>query len=145
MSFVFGLLLAPVGGLAGALMIGAIAAIAEPEALPADFLQTMTLLGVTLGALYAAPTTLVILPAARLLLARRGLSGRMTLAAAGFVSGAATMVVFVLYARKANEAMQPAGVLFLVLVGALSGGLCGALLQALMRLRAGASREPIHG
>ena len=66
MIFGVGLLLAPVGGLIGALMIAAISAVADTGPLPADFLSRIIRLGVTLGAIYAAPATAIVLPFAHL-------------------------------------------------------------------------------
>lgn len=141
MMVLAGLVLAPFGGLLGALTIAAISSIAEPDAVPADFLQTMIFLGATLGALFAAPTTALVLPLAGIVARKRHPLKSPIFAAAGCVSGGLTMLLLALSVRRTGEAVLPSAVLVLMLTGALSGGVCGFVFGAFVASRARASRE----
>lgn len=141
MMVVAGLLLAPLGGLLGALTIGAISSIAEPDAVPADFLQTMIFLGATLGALFAAPTTALVLPLVGIVARKRHALKSSTFAAAGCVSGGLTMLLLAFAVRRTGEAVLPLAVLVLMLTGALSGGACGFVFGAFVTSRTRAQRE----
>ena len=124
--FAVGLLLAPLGGLVGALLL------AVPMALTVGIglsLSSLLGYGMTFGALLAAPTTLVVLPAACLFFGRHP----PRLAAVGFASGAATMLLIVVLTRQAQEVVQWGRALGVLAVDGTAGAVCGALQAAVLR------------
>ena len=133
MAFAIGLLLAPLGGLLGALMIAALVAIVDAGAFPRDFLLMLPWFGATLGALFAAPTTLVTLPLAHHCLRRKPGGHTVALAAAGAASGALTMCLFAVAVRDAHEPVLQARAIVIALVGGFAGGACGLMLGAALR------------
>jgi hypothetical protein len=129
-----GFLLAPLGGLAGALMLVVPMYLIDGIDFPlVDFLKFLVLSGISFGALLAAPTTLVALPVAAYSFA--GWQGRRVpaLAAAGFAAGALSMLLLVLLTLKANEAVHVARALGIMSVGGAAGAVCGAVLGLAIR------------
>ena len=127
-----GLLLAPLGGFVGALLL----AVPMVWTVGSDLSLTpllgyALLFGITFGALLAAPTTLIVLPAASLFIGRH----LPRLAAVGFASGAATMLLIVVSTLQAQETIRWERVLGVVAVGGTAGAVCGALQAAVLRHR----------
>jgi MFS family permease len=126
------LLLAPLGGLIGAILLAVPMVQMIGNGLSsASLLSYFLLSGVTFGALLAAPTTLVALPVASFFVDQY--RRVPVLAAAGFASGATTMLLIVLLTLKAEEAIHWGRALGVMAVGGTAGAVCGAVLGRVTR------------
>ncbi|MBR1268597.1 hypothetical protein JQ629_13840 [Bradyrhizobium sp. AUGA SZCCT0222] len=133
-ALAIGLLLAPLGGLAGALMLVVPMYLIDGIDFPfPDFLRFLALAGISFGALLAAPTTLIALPVAAY--SSAGWQGRRVpgLTAVGFTAGALSMMLLVLLTLKPHETVYAARALGAMGVGGAAGALCGAVLGLAMR------------
>lgn len=133
-AFAIGLPLAPLGGLVGALLLAIpmVWTVGSDLSL-SSLLSYVLLFGITFGALLAAPTTLVVLPAACLFFGRHV----PRLAAVGFASGAATMLLIVVLTWQAQETIHWGRALGVLAVGGMAGAVCGVLQAAVLRHRIG--------
>lgn len=129
-ALIIGLLLTPVAAFLGTVQI----IVLTPLVFGGQFPDPVELLriGTVAGSLYAAPTTIVVLPLADHLLARGNHPAAGRLSAIGFLAGAATMMIVVWLTRKPEEAILALAPIAITFVGAVSGGLSGLLFGLIM-------------
>ena len=124
MALLLGLPLALLGGMAGTLILLAVMYFAG-ESPPESYLLFFILSGFSVGALFAAPTTLIALPLAHFILVQRGRKHVAALPLTGLLSGALTMLVVALSTRRAHEVLALTRVFGIMCAGGIAGALCG--------------------